>query len=63
LTPCVTSFFQGQAKVNAILGLVDLGSKSGFSTDDSIPPQAVVRFDSGMALMVAQRIKWEWDAG
>ena len=41
------------------MGLVDLGSKSGFSTDDSIPPKAVVRFENGMRLMVDERMKWE----
>jgi len=38
---------------------VDLGSKSGFSTDDSIPPKAVVLFDNGMRLVVDERMKWE----
>jgi len=35
----------------------------GFHLDvvqgDSIPPKAVVRFDSGITLMVDERLKWE----
>jgi len=38
---------------------VDLGSKSGFSTDDSVPPKAIVQFENGMRLMVDKRMKWE----
>ena len=39
--------------------LVDPGSKSWFSTDDSIPPKAIVEFENGMRLMVDERMKWE----
>ena len=35
----------------------------GFPLDvvqgDSIPPKAIVQFDSGMRLMVDKRMKWE----
>jgi len=30
---------------------------------DPIPPKAIVRFESGMRLMVDERMKWERDAG
>ncbi len=39
----------------------------GFHLDvaevEPIPPRARVRFDSGMALMVDERMQWERDAG
>jgi len=41
------------------LRLVDLGSKSRVSTDDSIPTKAVVRFDSGIWLLVDERMNRE----
>ncbi len=54
--------------------VVSLGMKgevlslhAGFHLDVAdvapIPPKAVVRFDSGMALMVDERMKWERVAG
>jgi len=40
-----------------------LSLHDGFHLDvvqgDSIPPKAVVRFDSGITLMVDERMKWE----
>ncbi len=40
-----------------------LSLHDGFHLDvtdaEPIPPQAVVRFDSGMRLMVDERMKWE----
>jgi len=38
---------------------VDLGSKSRVSTDDSIPPKAIVQVENGMRLMMDGRMKWE----
>ena len=37
---------------------MDLASKSGFSTNDSIPPKAIVQFEN-VTLMVDERMKWE----
>ncbi len=39
----------------------------GFHLDvvqgNPVPPKAIVQFDSGMRLMVDERMKWERDAG
>ncbi len=43
--------------------LVDLVSKSGFSTNDSILHKAVFQLDSGITLMVDERMNWERVAG
>jgi len=44
-----------------------LSLHDGFHLDvvqvEPIPPTAIVQFESGMALMVDERMRWERDAG
>ena len=57
---------EGQPVTPGMKGKV-LSLHDGFHLDVAevapIPPKAIVQFESGMRLMVDERMKWERDAG